>query len=157
MTRIGQLAAWCKTHGNVKLYKIGEATKPSRGTPRMSGAMSCVLTSRVTGPKAWRRSDVAGDDSWIYRLSSEGIEELDAALRVVESKGLRMPQIRKTDFPLPTLQFELSRITDELRVGRGFVLVKGIPVDRYAGQNVSLPLRSRGSIPTRLPKARIFE
>ena len=98
--------------------------------------MSCIMTSAVTGPKAWRPGDFAGNESWIYRLSPESIEELEAALRLVESKGLRMPEIRKTDFPLPTLQFDLARITDELRAGRGFVLIKGIPVDRYDDEQI---------------------
>lgn len=39
---------------------------------------------------------------------------------------------RKADFPLPTLGPKLTAIQQEASFGRGFALLKGVPVDRYS-------------------------
>ncbi|MCM2416427.1 hypothetical protein LNW71_35260 [Streptomyces sp. RKAG290] len=68
---------------------------------------------------------------WVLRLSSAQIDELDAALRAVQERSIPLLKITSGDFPLPTLAGELEHIADVLENGRGFVLVKGIPVERY--------------------------
>lgn len=42
--------------------------------------------------------------------------------------------------PLPTLAGELRRAADELENGRGFVLVRGIPVERYSEEEAAVLL-----------------
>jgi hypothetical protein len=43
-----------------------------------------------------------------------------------------IPSICREDFPLPTLGPRLRRILDELRNGRGFALLRGLPVQRWS-------------------------
>jgi len=39
--------------------------------------------------------------------------------------------VRRADFPLPTLTTRLGRIAQEVEKGRGFVLLRGLPVEKY--------------------------
>ncbi|MDP6787360.1 MAG: TauD/TfdA family dioxygenase [Rhodospirillales bacterium] len=85
----------------------------------------------VDGPAVWLGSDLAKTDEWIYRLSEDQIAELDAALRRTQERGLAIIDIGRDDFPLPTLGPVLAELQDQVVNGRGFALVKRIPVERY--------------------------
>lgn len=86
----------------------------------------------------WRRSDVEDADVWTERLSDRELAELDAALRHAKARSTDVLELARDDFPLPELSKRLERIEHELIDGRGFVLVRGIPCDRYDKADASL-------------------
>lgn len=94
------------------------------------------MVRAITGPQAWLGADMAAAMDWIHPLSARAIDELDAALRSVQRRGLAWPKFGRDDFPLPTLARELSAVLDELENGRGFVLMRGIPVERYRDEEL---------------------
>ncbi|MFE7398284.1 TauD/TfdA family dioxygenase [Streptomyces sp. NPDC057557] len=94
------------------------------------------LRRPCTGP-AGAGSDLADSEECVLELSPAQIDELDAALRAVRTRGIPLLKMTAGDFPLPTLAGELERIADVLENGRGFVLVKRIPVERYSQAEVS--------------------
>jgi hypothetical protein len=59
------------------------------------------------------------------------LSEIDAALAHAKRVGARIP-FAADAFPLPRLAAQLDAILDEVENGRGFVLLRGIPRDRYA-------------------------
>ena len=71
------------------------------------------------------------NESWVYRLTEDQIAELDAAVQTADAKKLDPPAIEKEDFPLPTLGPVLESLSDEVEEGRGFQIIRGIPVTRY--------------------------
>jgi hypothetical protein len=92
----------------------------------------------ITGPAAWYGSALADSDEWIYRLSNADIDEIDAAVAGIRHRGLAMSQMTKGDFRLPHLGPVLEDIQREVVSGRGFVLVRGVPVERYARPEVAV-------------------
>ena len=90
----------------------------------------------VESPAAWKSADVARDDAWRVRLTSEQIAELDRALDRSLAIGARLEHLRAADFPLPKLGLEIDRWRRELDGGRGFLVVSGLPVERW-GQEAS--------------------
>jgi len=89
------------------------------------------LMSPVPAPMAWKGKDLAGTRSWIFELSQEALRDIDAALSGVRARGLKPEAITKADFPLPCLERDLERLLDEIENGRGFVLVRGLPMRKY--------------------------
>jgi hypothetical protein len=85
----------------------------------------------VTGPFGWRGADLAGTGEWIETITPDEVAEVEAAMRAVQARGLQMQQVRKDDFVLPTLGKRLQRLALELEGGRGFVLLRGLPVQQY--------------------------
>ena len=67
--------------------------------------------------------------SWTYRLSDAEIAELDDATYAARRSGLDLPAISRRHFPLPTLGPTLERLRGEVLDGRGFVLIRGVPVE----------------------------
>ncbi|MDP2417423.1 MAG: TauD/TfdA family dioxygenase [Hydrogenophaga sp.] len=99
--------------------------------------MSLILKQPITGPAAWRGSELVGDSSWLHPLSRESVAEIDAALAHVKAQGLSFPRFGKEDFPLKTLEPELKRWADELENGRGFLALRGLPVERYSDEDIN--------------------
>jgi hypothetical protein len=88
--------------------------------------------AEVSDPSDWLGSELVCDPSWIHHLTTADIEELDAALRGVNARGLRLERVQREDFPLPTLGPKLALMLDELRSGRGFFVLRGFPLSRYS-------------------------
>jgi hypothetical protein len=109
--------------------------------PGLADARSTRLASRpmtrsmidgsISGPMVWQGRNLARSTDWIRPLSPAAVAEIDAALRDVQRRGLRWPEIRKQDFPLPGVSAELAQINRDLEWGRGLTLLRGLPVERY--------------------------
>ncbi|MDC1288001.1 TauD/TfdA family dioxygenase [Gammaproteobacteria bacterium] len=89
------------------------------------------LVAPVEGPSAWRGQDLANSRRWICDLQSRHIGDLDAALAMVENRGIDWREITVTDFPLPGLTDLIGQIRNELENGCGLMKLRGLPVWRY--------------------------
>lgn len=87
----------------------------------------------IEGPAAWQGSSIDLREEGVRVLSAAEVEEIDAALRHLHSLGeVDFPDITPDSFPLPTLSGYLAGLGDELRFGRGFLLLRGLPRERYS-------------------------
>lgn len=75
----------------------------------------------------------------MHVLSSGEIAEIDAALAHLRALGERdFPEITPETFPLPTLGEYFRELGRELLHGRGFLLLRGLPRERYALDDIGL-------------------
>ena len=84
----------------------------------------------------WNGASLQTDRSGEYVLDNQDRLELGLALARVREKNLRLEKISKTEFLLPNLGNRLSKIGDDLRIGRGFVLVRDFPVTEYSFEDL---------------------
>ena len=93
------------------------------------------LPPRLEGPEAWYGPALATHSSWIEPLSAAELDELAAAasqwLPRVEQNPRALNGLTVDDFPLPTLSSRVARLREELLHGRGFVLLRGLPIARW--------------------------
>jgi hypothetical protein len=84
--------------------------------------------SLIEGPSAWIGADIARrPEEWTYHLSAADLAEIEAA--TAACRGRDIASIARDDFPLPGLGPLLERMRGELLNGRGFVLLRGLPVE----------------------------
>ena len=76
----------------------------------------------------WSGRELAARDDWIRQFRPAELDEIEAAVKGVQ--GIALDTLKKEDFPLPTLGPVLRGILAELLEGRGFVLLRGLPVER---------------------------
>lgn len=89
-----------------------------------------TLRPRIEGPSAWIGADLAKrPEEWIHRLSAAEIAEIETATADIRARGLDIAEIRRADFRLPTLGPVVDRLREEVLNGRGFVLIRGLPVE----------------------------
>lgn len=79
--------------------------------------------------QCWVGADLRRSEEWIRHLSAEEIAEIDRAIATVRENGVELEDIRKESFPLPKLGPVLRDVSDEVQRGRGFALLRGLPVD----------------------------
>ncbi|WP_367129579.1 MULTISPECIES: TauD/TfdA family dioxygenase [Streptomyces] len=90
-----------------------------------------VLTEPVTGPSAWTAADFTGESDWVVALTPEEIDDLETALAAAKARGIPFEQLTVEDFPLPVLGKTFETAVQELEFGRGFTLLRGLPVERW--------------------------
>jgi hypothetical protein len=83
----------------------------------------------ILGPSVWTGPDMrAREAEWTHRLTPTETAEIEAAVQTVRDRGLDLAAIRREDFPLPTLGPRLERLRDDVLHGRGFAMLRGMPV-----------------------------
>ncbi len=89
------------------------------------------LPPRIDGPSAWYGPDLADEADWIEPLSPEELSEIEFAGRRLAESEVDWQSLHCDDFPLPTLRERLARILEQVLEGRGFALLRGLPVEQF--------------------------
>jgi hypothetical protein len=97
-----------------------------------------VRLEPIHAAAAWRGEEMRQRRDWIVELGPHEIGELDQAADGARARGLHLASMRREDFPLPGLASRVAAWRRELVAGRGFVLVRGLPVDVWGEERASL-------------------
>lgn len=100
--------------------------------------MSVILKQKVEIPAAWKGKDIKDDGSWIFHWTDEHIAILEKGLASVKAKGLTCPDFTKEDFPITELAEEINYFNTELEDGKGFILIRGLPIERYTDEEAAI-------------------
>ncbi|KAF8191506.1 hypothetical protein K438DRAFT_1590870 [Mycena galopus ATCC 62051] len=92
----------------------------------------------IEGPIVWEGKDWTDESQWVYNLTEEHLAEIDQALAHFESLDKPLGFINKETFPLPTLSAELWKLAEVLYSGRGFFVLREIPIDKYSRRELAI-------------------
>ena len=92
----------------------------------------------IESPAGWRGSTLRESDAWIARLSPADQDEMVALARRLRSTGKPREALTPDDADPGRLGGLLRGWRDELSRGRGFVLVRGLPLDRLSPDDATL-------------------
>lgn len=99
--------------------------RPQEGVPQQP----------IRSASAWRGAEMRErPQEWIVELSAAEIAEIEEAQRFAAAGARAMGEMTRTDFPLPTLAPRIAEWADLVHRGRGFILVRGVPVERWTEQ-----------------------
>ncbi|HEY6401822.1 MAG TPA: TauD/TfdA family dioxygenase [Blastocatellia bacterium] len=90
-----------------------------------------ILPPEIQGPSAWYGPDMLACRDWIEELSESEIAEVERATKLLAGAHADITAIRRDDFPLPRLGPRIQRILDDTLNGRGFALIRCLPVERW--------------------------
>jgi hypothetical protein len=100
--------------------------------------MTHILTRQLQGSAAWMARDFEnGNSAWVHHLSASEVGIIDGALADLRSRGRSFPDFSAEDFPIHALRPKLSDWAEELENGRGFLLLRGLPIDRYSDGEIN--------------------
>jgi len=100
--------------------------------------MSLILKEKISGSAAWLGSELGHDDTWKIQLSGAAIRCIDQALQFVKSNDQRFPDFSKNDFPIHDLESDFAQYSEELENGTGFLLLRGLPIDKYSSDDIDI-------------------
>jgi hypothetical protein len=93
---------------------------------------------QVEGPIVWEGEDWESEDQWVYQLSVAELKEIDDALEHFKGLNIGMGYVGRDNFPLPTLSSKLRELARELYSGRGFFVLRTIPINNYSRADLAI-------------------
>ncbi|KAL2217701.1 hypothetical protein M432DRAFT_548989 [Thermoascus aurantiacus ATCC 26904] len=100
----------------------------------------------ITGPTVWKAEDFKDHpEKWTHRFTDEELEELSTAADNFIASGTPLTAISKSNFPLPNLSKFLAELRDDLLNGKGFILFKGFPVQKWGNHKSAVAYMGLGT------------
>lgn len=91
----------------------------------------------VEDPAFWYRHDLPEGDKWIRILEPQEIAEIERAVEHVQRSGIELRNVTRAKFEMPTFGPVLDGLRDEIINGRGFAVIRGLPVERYTQEQTA--------------------
>jgi hypothetical protein len=86
----------------------------------------------IEGPAAWTGAELTHRTDWIYRLTPEEIADIDRVVASVLASGKAREELTRADVPFDAFAPGVADVRATLAHGRGFVLLRGLPVERMS-------------------------
>lgn len=99
----------------------------------------------VGGAAVWYGRDLATRRDWTRPFGEAELGEIEAAVAAFLRTGQPIERLAPASFPLPTLGPVMRSLLAELLEGRGFVLLRGLPVERWTRQAQAIAYMGLGS------------
>ncbi|WP_170216472.1 TauD/TfdA family dioxygenase [Stella humosa] len=93
------------------------------------------MPARIEGKAVWKGPEVDYRAEMMHRFSDAEVAEIDAALKACGERDI--PDITADTFVLPTMGPTMRRLRGELLDGRGVVLMRGFPRERYSADDMA--------------------
>ena len=93
-----------------------------------------VPSAPIESAAAWRGSEMRKRGDWSVQLTPSEIAEIKTATAHAMATGKPMGEMTRDDLPLPTLAKRIGEWRREIRHGRGFVLIRGVPLSEWSTQ-----------------------
>lgn len=108
------------------------------GTYRTAKRAPGRLGEPITDPAGWEPEDITRATDWAYELTADDKREIAAAVAAVQRRRLPIVAMTAADFPLPRFSAMIAEMRRELLDGRGFVYVRGLPVDSMSQEQAAI-------------------
>lgn len=92
----------------------------------------------IEAAAVWRGSELAQTDEWMYRLTPAETAAVESLVGALRRAGTPRERLTSDDVPLGALAPAVRRWRDTLMRGRGFVLVRGLPIERMSDDDAAL-------------------
>jgi hypothetical protein len=99
----------------------------------------------VAGRAVWYGGELAGRDDWIRDFGAGELAETAEAVDRFRRSARPVESLSREAFPLPRLGPVLREILGELLEGRGFILLRGLPVERMTREEQAIAYLGIGS------------
>lgn len=97
-----------------------------------------VALEPLVDPAGWEPEEIARDGLWAYAFSASDIVEIRAAAAAFRASGIGLGQMKRADFPLRHVREVLAEARCELLDGRGFVYLRGLPVEVMSADEAAI-------------------
>ncbi|WP_077000537.1 TauD/TfdA family dioxygenase [Variovorax sp. KK3] len=88
----------------------------------------------LQGPSVWTGAQLSAADDWRCTLEPGEAAALLRATQAAIASGKPLEALRRGDFQMPLLQARWQRASREIEHGRGFYLIRGVPVDELSDE-----------------------
>lgn len=96
------------------------------------------LGKKIESPGAWKGPEIDWTQEGLHVLSDAQLKEIDDALQHLLAQGdVDFPDITQQNFPLGSVGSLMGSLPKRLRDGCGFLMLRGLPRDRYSDDDMA--------------------
>ncbi len=92
----------------------------------------------VSGPEVWSGPSLSGTTDWVKQLDQGEIDEMAQAVAKIKASGGPLTGFDSADFPMPRMKRRWDAVRSELEGGRGFTLLRGLPIANYSDDDAKI-------------------
>jgi hypothetical protein len=97
------------------------------------------LIEPIARPRGWTPDDLRRDPGWAWRLTAAEIADFERGLTHARATGRGFWDLGPADFPFgPAALERLGQALAETQEGRGFQMLRGLPVERWSTEDSRL-------------------
>jgi hypothetical protein len=103
-----------------------------------SAPLTPIHRSRIDHPSAWKVADFAGPADYTIELAAPELRDIERAIGRIKSAGLGLADLQQEHFELRSLRGVIDEIRHQIDDGRGFVVLRRLPVEDYSKDDLGM-------------------
>ena len=92
----------------------------------------------IDHPSAWKVADFKTPADYTIDLTATQVGDIGLAMRQIKAAGLGLDDLRREHFEVPSLRPVIDEIRRQIEDGRGFVVVRRLPVEDHSKDEIGL-------------------
>ena len=92
----------------------------------------------IDHPGAWKAADFKTAADYTIEFTAAQLGDIDRALRQIKAAGLGLDNLQREHFEVPSLRPVIDEIRYQIEDGRGFVVVRRLPVEDYSKDEIGM-------------------
>jgi hypothetical protein len=101
-------------------------------------AGTLVHRAPIAHPSAWKVSDFTTPADYTIELDATQLSDIDRAVRQMKAAGLSLDDLQREHFEVPSLRPVIDEIRYQIEDGRGFVVLRRLPVEDYSKDEIGM-------------------
>jgi hypothetical protein len=97
-----------------------------------------VMRQHIDHPSAWKVPDFRSSADYSLDLTPTQLADIEACVKAIRAAGLKLEDIEKEHFPLRTMADTIAAIRHEVTDGRGFVVLRQLPVEAFSKDEIGM-------------------
>lgn len=107
-------------------------------TTEENGPITPLCRAPIDHPSAWKVPDFKSPADYTIDLAAAHLRDIERALRRIKQMGLGLDDLNRDHFECPSLRPVIDEIRREIADGRGFVVIRRVPVEDYAKDELGM-------------------
>src|ERR1700747_100379 len=97
-----------------------------------------VFVAAIGHPSAWTVADFRSPADYSIDFDAAQLRDIADAMRRIKAAGIGLDGLQREHFEVPSLRPAVEEIRRQVEDGRGFVLLRRLPVEYYSTHDLGL-------------------
>ena len=97
-----------------------------------------TFAAPIRHPSAWTVSDFRSPADYSVDLDAAQLRDIATAMRRIKAAGIGLDGLQREHFEVPSLRPIVEEIRRQVEDGRGFVLLRRLPIEDYSKDDLGL-------------------
>src|SRR5215470_17188986 len=100
--------------------------------------LTTMYGARIDHPGAWKVADSKSPAGYTIEFDAKHLRDIERAVRRIKAAGLGLDDLQREHFEVPSLRPVIDEIRYQVEDGRGFAVVRRLPVEEYSKDEIGM-------------------